>query len=63
MPISQFVAANGWPKFREIEHRISDCPDFASKRTGGDRCGGGVIENPEKYALPRQTLADRLGGL
>lgn len=45
MPISQFVAANGWPKFREIEQSvIAGLPENESAVID---CGGGVIEHPE----------------
>ena len=45
MPISQFVAANGWPKFREIEQSV--IAGLPENEPAVIDCGGGVIENPE----------------
>ena len=55
MPISQFVAANGWPKFREIEQSV--IAGLPENEPAVIDCGGGVIENPENMRqLAKRSL-------
>lgn len=47
--IPQFVAAHGWPAFRDLETAV--CRDFAARDDVIIDCGGGIIERPENIPL------------
>jgi shikimate kinase len=51
MAIPEFVAQNGWPKFRDLETEVA--LELAARDNIIVDCGGGVIERPENILALR----------
>jgi len=51
MSIPEFVAQNGWPKFRDLETEVAR--ELAARESIIVDCGGGIIERPENIPALR----------
>ncbi len=51
MSIPEFVAQNGWPKFRDLETEVAR--ELAARDSIIVDCGGGIIERPENIPALR----------
>ena len=51
MSIPEFVAQNGWPKFRDLETEVAR--ELAARNSIIVDCGGGIIERPENIPALR----------
>jgi shikimate kinase len=71
-PISEIVAAHGWPHFRDLEEAV--CREFGAQDGLIIDCGGGVVEREANHAALRAggrvfwlratpaTIVARIGG-